>query len=105
MAAGVRRRSVHRAGRLAPPSAKGLRSAVVILKPGEVMDWHSTGAREELLIVLEGRVRVERRSRERVGAMALAAGQSLFLPFHTRHRVVNRSGTTARYIYITAPVT
>ena len=68
------------------------------------MDWHSTGAREELLIALEGRVRVERRSRERVGAMALAAGLSLFLPSHTRHRVVNRSGTTARYIYITAPV-
>ena len=101
----IRARSLHRTGRLVPPHARALRAGAVSLRPGEVMGWHSTGTREELLIVLEGCVRVERRSRERLGAMALAAGQSLFLPSRTRHRVVNRSGTAARYIYITAPIT
>ena len=68
------------------------------------MDWHSTRTREELLIALEGRVRVERQAHGRISAMALAAGYSLFLSSQTLHRVVNRSRRAARYIYITAPV-
>lgn len=103
MSAVTRVRSLHRAGRLTPPSAKGLRSAVIILNPGEVMDWHSTGNREELLIALEGRVWVERQAFRRVRRIVLAAGRSLFIPSRTLHRVVNHSRRVARYLYITGP--
>ena len=101
----IRLASLRKAGRVIPRRPRGLRAAVVILAPGDVMEWHSTGAREELLIALGGRVAVDvdvaSRGRRRV---ALASGHSLFLPHRTRHRVINRSSVAARYLYITAPV-
>ena len=73
------------------------------------MDWHSTQAREELLIALGGRVRVEiltshRQPTLRIRRIPLAAGECLYLPCHTQHRVLNLSTARARYIYVTAPV-
>ena len=68
------------------------------------MEWHSTRMREELLIALDGRAYVEARSSHRISRIALDAGQCLFLPAQTLHRVLNRSTTRVRYIYVTAPV-
>jgi len=102
----IRRRSTRQAGRLVPPQAQGLRAAVVRLGRGQLMDWHSTRAREELLIALAGRVDLEiRLSARRVRRLSLGQHQSVFLPAQTLHRVVNRSETPARYIYVTASVT
>ena len=68
------------------------------------MDWHSTHAREELLVALGGRVRVEVRGpSQKTRGFLLAAGRCAFLPRGTLHRLVNRSSTAARYLYITAP--
>ena len=100
----MRLASLQKVGRVIPRRPQGLRAAVVILAPGDVMEWHSTGAREELLIALAGRVAVEMgaaaRGRRR---MALTSGRSLFLPHRTRHRVVNRASSAARYLYVTGP--
>ena len=97
--------SCSRAGRLVPPQAKGLRAGSVILKPGEAMGWHSTGPREELLLALAGRVRIEvQPRRRRAQSVALTVGQCAFLPTRTPHRVVNQSRSIARYLYITAPI-
>ena len=68
------------------------------------MPWHSTRSREELVIILSGRVRLEicasqRRSRR----TELRAGQCAWLPAHTRHCVVNASRRAAHYLYVTAP--
>ncbi len=72
------------------------------LEPGEGVDWHTTGAREEVLILLVGAIRVElmphRRPRT---SLTLSAGRCAFLPRRVRHRVVNRSRRVARYLYIT----
>jgi len=69
------------------------------------MDWHSTLAREELLIVLRGRVSVEvQDSRARRHRSRLTAGECAWLPPQTRHRVLNRSLAEAAYLYVTAPV-
>ena len=100
---GVHRRSCLRKGRVVPAAARGLRAAVVVLPPGGVMDWHSTHAREELLVALAGRVRVEVRSAHRLRRLTLKAGTCAFLPRHTLHRVVNQSSLMARYLYVTAP--
>ena len=102
MSSRIRRRSCLAAGRVVPPTANGLRSAVVILPPGGVMDWHSTNAREELLVALAGRMHVEVSSVRRLRRLTLPEGFCVFLPRRTRHRVLNRSSSMARYLYVTA---
>ena len=111
----VRVRSYRRAGRLVPPPAlaghrpggrrdRGLRASAVVLTPGEAMDWHSTEGREELLILLSGRVQLEVETRHR-SRLTLRAGQCAYVPGRTRHRVLNRSSVRATYVYVTAPTT
>ena len=87
-----------------PDGAKGLRAGSVLLGQGGVMGWHSTRAREELLIALHGTVQLEIRSSPRtVRRRILKAGQCAFLPARILHRVVNRTAQRARYLYVTAP--
>ena len=96
--------SYHRAGRLVPLSARGLRARTVVLNAGQCMDWHSTHDREELLIALRGQVRVDVASSRITHHRRLLAGHCLFIPQQTRHRVVNRSRRLAAYCYVTAPL-
>ena len=100
----IRAVSCRRPGRLTPPQAVGLRAGAVTLPTGGVMDWHSTLGREELLVMLEGRVRLQVRSPRRTSQVPLRAGQCAWLPPRTAHRVVNRSATSARYVYVTTRV-
>ena len=87
------------------------------------MDWHTTGSREELLIVLRGRVRIYTAKAQRRGAKGakislrtlrdpavilrfasfamMRVGQGALLARRTPHCVVNRSGRPARYLYVT----
>ena len=98
--------SYQRPGCLTPPQAKGLRAGAVVLKPGDMMDWHSTRQREELIVVVEGRIALELQSTaRRRRTVSLLAGRCAFLPSRVLHRVVNRSKAPARYLYVTAPVT
>ena len=97
----IRRVAIHRAGRLVPPQACALRARTVLLRPGGRVDWHSTHDREELIVALRGRVRIEVLAR---AGIPLAAGQCAFIPHATWHRVVNPSSATATYLYVTAPV-
>ena len=94
--------SLQREGRVVPRRTHGLRAAVIVLKPGAAMDWHSTGSREELLIGLGGRVQVEVRTASRKRRVGLPAGRCALLPRDTWHSVVNRSMRKARYLYVTA---
>ena len=105
MSAKVLRRSYLRSGRLLLGRPKGLKAGAVRLTPGQVMDWHSTRAREEVLIALAGTVSVEvRRPARRLHRMTLRHGEYAFLPQQTVHRVVNRQVEIARYLYVTAPI-
>ena len=83
-----------------PPQTAGLRSGRVVLKPGEHMHRHSTGAHEELLVFLQGRAQVL------VGSETLevAAGQVLYIPPQTDHELHNEGPDELRYIYTVAPV-
>jgi quercetin dioxygenase-like cupin family protein len=96
----VVRVSWRREGPLARGVAKALRAGVVVLGPSGMMARHSTGEREELLIVLSGEVRLET---ERAPArLLLREGNGAFIPPGTWHRVVNRHRVSARYLYVTA---
>ena len=98
------KRSYHRAGRLVPQRASGLRAGSVTLRPGETMDWHSTRDREELVVALVGKISLEvQGAPERRSQLTLAAGTCAWLPPKTLHRVVNCAPQPARYLYITAP--
>ena len=67
------------------------------------MDWHSTGRREEVVIVLAGRARLEvRGDSRRLRISDVRRGQCVFLPQQTVHRLLNRSRRPAYYVYVTA---
>ena len=96
--------SYEQTGRLTPPDARSLRAGAVALDPHAVMDWHSTKAREEFLVVLSGQVVLEVGvSSKSIRRVTLHAGRCAFLPPATLHRVVNRATTQSHYLYVTAP--
>ena len=76
MTRSVRRVSYLRSGRLIPKAADGLRARSVLLRPGERMAWHSTGGREELLILLRGSLRVLAAADEDPAWFSLRGGAS-----------------------------
>jgi quercetin dioxygenase-like cupin family protein len=91
-----------RDGRLVPKRQGGLRAGSVRLAPGGLMPWHSTGDREELILVLAGRIEVHAKRAGRRRTSAVPKGRCLFLPSRTEHAVLNRSRRPARYVYVTA---
>ena len=100
----IRVRSYRRAGRLTPAAALGLRAGSVVLAPRGVMHWHSTKNREELLIVLGGRLQLEIETEaQRIQRVKLLAGSVAHVPPQTAHRLVNQGTTDARYVYVTSP--
>jgi mannose-6-phosphate isomerase-like protein (cupin superfamily) len=83
-----------------PPQTAGMRAGVVSLRPGASVGRHSTGAREEFIVVLEGRGEV------RVGAaapLAVSAGTGAYVPPERDHDVVNSGDAPLRYVYVVAP--
>ncbi len=96
------RRSVQRAGRLIPREARRLRGRSIALNPGGVMPWHSTGTREEVLVVLSGRLELRLGEDSDGRTVQLAAHHSVFLPRDTRHSLRNPARAIARYLYFTA---
>jgi len=100
----VRIRSVRKAGVVVPKRVTGMRARVITLSPGEAVAWHSTQAREELLLILRGSVQLEvQTARRRVRRRRLTVGQCAFVRSHVLHRTVNRSSQPIRYLYVTAP--
>ena len=99
----VVRRSYHRPGRLVPITAVHVRGRSIILRPGESVPWHSTQRREEVLIMLEGTLRLELDGgKAQRRGLRLSAGHCVFLPQATRHRLMNQSTRRAQYLYLTA---
>lgn len=82
-----------------PPETAGMRSGVVVLGPGESVGRHSTGSREELIVILEGKGEVRL---EGAGPLVVEAGMAAYLPPATAHDVVNRGEAPLRYVYVVA---
>ena len=97
-------RRFDRPGRLIPRPIGGLKARSVVLADGGVMDWHSTHEREELILVLQGPVKIQiQGAKGAKRSLLLAAGKSFFLPAQTVHRVVNAARKPSRYVYVTGP--
>ncbi len=77
----------------------------MILAPTVAVPWHTTGRREELVIVLRGGLRLEvghPHQNDPVRTMSLTAGRVAFLPQATWHRIINRSKEDSHYLYVTS---
>jgi len=82
-----------------PPETVTMRSGLVVLLPSESVGKHSTGAYEEMVVVLEGE-----------GEMLLGDGSALGLKPHvvaycppgTEHDVRNTNDKPLRYLYVVA---
>ena len=82
-----------------PPETATMRSGLVVLEPGKAVGKHSTGANEELLVVLEGAGEFRIQDGE---TLPLVGGTALYCPTNRSHDVFNTGKTTLRYVYITA---
>ena len=78
-----------------------MKSGIVILKPGEDVGCHNTNNREELIIVLEGRAKVEIESKP---FEQVESDSAVYIPPNTEHNIINNSDKTLRYIYVVSPV-
>jgi len=82
-----------------PPDSVTMRSGRVTLAPGKSIGRHSTGANEEILVILEGQ-----------GEMRISGGTTLnltrsvvaYCPPNTEHDVYNTSSSVLRYVYVVA---
>lgn len=84
-----------------PPQTAGMRSGVVVLHPGASVGRHSTGAGEEIIVLLEGRGEVRVAG---VPPLAVEAGTAAYVPPRRSHDVVNTGERQLRYVYVVAPV-
>lgn len=83
-----------------PRLAEGMRSGVVSLQPGHAVGRHSTHAREELIVVLEGCGELVVDGGD---AVPLEAGAGAYVPAEQEHDVVNTGAGLLRYVYVVAP--
>jgi len=77
---------------------KGLCSGFVTLKRDQSVGFHSSGKKEEILVVLEGRAQVSIASKHFI----LKDRMMLYIPPNSLHNVKNISIRGLKYLYITA---
>jgi mannose-6-phosphate isomerase-like protein (cupin superfamily) len=82
-----------------PPETVTMRSGYVTLRPGESVGRHSTGANEELLVVLSGSGEMRLPAH---GSLPLLALCTAYCPPHTEHDVTNTGNDPLCYVYVVA---
>lgn len=83
------------------PATAGMKSGYVTLLPGESIGEHRTDAREEAIVILEGRASVYR------GKELLFAAEEeslVYIPPDTEHDIKNETGKKLRYVYVVTPI-
>jgi len=83
-----------------PPDTFGMKSGCLILRPGESVGEHSTGSREEAVVILRGSAEVFSggKALETVEAPAL-----IYFPPETAHDIKNADDTDLQYVYVVSP--
>ena len=83
------------------PDTSGMKSGYMTLQPGESVGEHSTGSKEEAIVILQGKGEI---SFEGKGAIALEEKTLVYVPPEITHDVKNTGAELLRYIYVVAPV-
>lgn len=79
----------------------GMRSGCVELRPGDSVGRHSTGSKEEAIIIFQGKGEIS------CGEGALLAAEKdtlVYIPPNTEHDVKNTGEDILRYVYVVTPV-
>lgn len=86
-----------------PPQTYGMKAGRVFLGPGDECGKHSTEAREESLVFLQGKGQLilGQGGKDR---MLVGKGKVTYIPPHTEHNIVNTGSEPLIYIYCVAPV-
>jgi len=84
-----------------PPDTAGMKSGYVQLGPGCSVGPHSTGRREEAVVILEGEAEV---SFEDHPVIRAGEGMLVYVPADCGHDVKNTGEGILRYVYVVAPV-
>lgn len=82
-----------------PPETVTMHSGLVTLEPGDSVGIHSTGPKEEALVVLQGRGKLIITDGPELD---LVAPMMAYCPLRTEHNVINSGKKPLRYIYIVA---
>jgi quercetin dioxygenase-like cupin family protein len=83
------------------PDTSGMKSGYMTLEPGESVGEHSTGPKEEAIVVLQGKGEI---SFEGKDSITLEEKTLVYVPPDTAHDVKNTGAELLRYIYVVAPV-
>jgi quercetin dioxygenase-like cupin family protein len=83
------------------PETEGMKSGYVVLQPGESVGSHSTGAKEEAIIILEGAVQVFAEGKP---VLTGEKDSLVYVPPQTEHDMKNIGAGAARYVYVVSPV-
>ncbi len=79
----------------------GMKAGHVILKPGEDIGEHSTGGREEAIIILKGKGEAIVGRKE---SLYIEKDMALYIPPETAHNIKNTGPGIFEYIFITSPI-
>ena len=82
-----------------PPETVTMRSGLVVLASGESVGKHTTGTFEEILVVFEGKGKMQITDGP---TLLFEAGSVAYCPPHTEHDVINTGPGRLRYLYIVA---
>lgn len=81
------------------PTSFGMKSGRVYLAPGQDCGVHSTEAREEQLVFLQGRGTAHIAGEQ----LDVGVGKICYIPPHTEHNIVNTGTEPMAYIFCVAP--
>lgn len=79
----------------------GIKAGHVILRPGENIGEHTTGNREEIIVILKGK------GEARIGktdAVNIKKNEVLYIPPQAEHDIKNTGSGILEYIFITSEV-
>ncbi|MFH1594498.1 MAG: cupin domain-containing protein [Candidatus Omnitrophota bacterium] len=82
------------------PDTLGMKSGHVTLKPGESVGVHTTGEKEEAIIVLKGKGEIYCSG---IGPVIAQENTLVYIPPDTEHNVKNVSSGILRYVYVVSP--
>ncbi len=77
----------------------GIKAGHVTLAPGEKVGEHTTGEREEVLVIINGRGEAVLGEKEKV---TIEKNTSLYIPPETGHDIKNTGDEPLEYVFITS---
>ncbi|MGD2278513.1 MAG: cupin domain-containing protein [Candidatus Omnitrophota bacterium] len=83
------------------PDTQGMKSGYMTLSPGESVGEHSTGQKEEAIIILQGKGEISCEAKTPITA---EENTLVYVPPDTKHDVKNTGKEALKYVYVVSPL-